>query len=244
LDLSHQQQIFRYAQTLAEQGRTIVAAVHDLRLAARFCTRVVLLAEGRVLAAGTPSQVFTSKNLEAAYGVQVRVYVNAATGQFDFHLRGENPNASAPLVHVIGGGGSASPVLRNLVEAGFRVTTGVLSPGDSDLYVAEVYDLPTVVAAPFSPVTDEAHTENLRRVREADLVILCNLVIGAQNLRNLHAAAQAQKLVVLQDQPMEERDFTGGDGLSAYRALASRASVLPTSELTAWLANRDLSPKA
>ncbi|MEI8094288.1 MAG: ATP-binding cassette domain-containing protein [Spirochaetales bacterium] len=244
LDLSHQQQTFRYAQTLAAEGKTIVAAVHDLRLAARYCTRVVLLAEGRVLAQGTPSEVFTPGNLEAAYGVQVRVYVNPATGQFDFHLRGTDPGLTAPRIHVIGGGGAASAVLRELAEGDFQVSTGVLSPGDSDLYVAGVYDLVSVVSPPFSPLSDTAHADNCRLVREADLVIVGNLVVGAQNLRNLEAAAEARELVLLEDQPMALRDFTGGPGLAAYQKLRSRAVVLPTAGLAAWLTNRNLSQKA
>jgi len=244
LDLSHQQQTFRYAQTLAAGGRTVVAAVHDLRLAARYCTRVVLLAEGRVLAQGTPTEVFSPRNLEAAYGVQVRVYVNPATGQFDFHLRGQDAPASSPRVHVIGGGGSASAVLRELAEGDYRLSTGVLSPGDSDLYVADVYDVPTVVAPPFSAITDAAHDENRRRVREADLVLVCNLVVGPQNLRNLEAAAEARELVLLEDQPMEERDFTGGTATERYLALRASATVLPTAELASWLRNRVLSQKA
>ena len=43
---------------------------------------------------------------------------------------------------------------------------------------------------------------------------------------------------------MEERDFTGGAGLAAYQRLVPRATVLRTTELAAWLRNRNLSQKA
>ena len=235
LDLAHQQLTFSYAQTLASQGRTIVAAVQDLRLASTFCTRVILLSQGLILAQGTPQEVLTGQNLEAAYGVKVRVYVNLATGQFDFHLDGAEPSETAPLVHVIGGGGSASSVLRLLTQAGYRVTTGVLSPGDSDLYVANVFELPSIVSPPFWPIEEAVHRQNCAWVREADLVVLCNLVVGAQNLRNLEAATHANELVVLEDQPMSERDFTGGAALDAYSKLTARARVMRSAEFPRWL---------
>ena len=42
LDISYQDQIFRYARELAGQGIAVVAAIHDLRLAARYCTRALV----------------------------------------------------------------------------------------------------------------------------------------------------------------------------------------------------------
>jgi len=56
------------------EGRTLaVIAVHDLNLALRFCDRIVVLGQGRVLAAGHPAEVLTPALLQAAYGVRARV---------------------------------------------------------------------------------------------------------------------------------------------------------------------------
>jgi iron complex transport system ATP-binding protein len=49
-----------------------VVVLHDLTLAARFCDRLVLLDEGRLIAAGPPEQVLTAANLAAAYRVAAR----------------------------------------------------------------------------------------------------------------------------------------------------------------------------
>ena len=235
LDISYQEQIFRYAQKLAAEGKAIVAAVHDLRLAARYCTRVILLSHGEVLAQGSPEEALTPANLLAAYGVRVRVYRNPVTGQLDFHLWEVETPAGKPSVHVIAGGGAGSEVLRHLAGEGYSVTSGVLSPGDSDLQVAGVYGIPTVTSPPFSPIDDRAFDENLARVLAAEVTVLCNLAIGQQNLRNLEAAASARSLVILEDDDPEGRDFTGGPGLEAYRALRSRAVVLKTTNLAHWL---------
>jgi iron complex transport system ATP-binding protein len=47
--------------------------LHDLNLAARYCTELALLAGGRVLAAGAPARVLTSAHLAEAYAVRAAV---------------------------------------------------------------------------------------------------------------------------------------------------------------------------
>lgn len=49
----------------------MVVVLHDLSLAARYCDRLVLLSNGRVLAAGKPADVLTDGHLAAAFGVEV-----------------------------------------------------------------------------------------------------------------------------------------------------------------------------
>ena len=59
----------RIFESLAAQGRSVIASTHDLALAARSCTRLILLDKGRVVADGTPRTVLTPQNLHAVYGV-------------------------------------------------------------------------------------------------------------------------------------------------------------------------------
>jgi iron complex transport system ATP-binding protein len=72
LDPAHQLTLFRHLASLAAAGRTVVVAVHDLSLAARFCHRIFLVHEGRTIAAGTPQEVLTPEHLAAAYGITAR----------------------------------------------------------------------------------------------------------------------------------------------------------------------------
>jgi iron complex transport system ATP-binding protein len=53
----------------AQRGVAVIVALHDLALAMRSCDRMVLLAGGRVLKAGPPSDVLQADALQAAYGV-------------------------------------------------------------------------------------------------------------------------------------------------------------------------------
>ena len=72
LDPAHQLRLFQHLAALAAAGRTVVVALHDLSLAARFCHAVALVHEGRTLAAGTPQVVLTPEHLAAAYGITAR----------------------------------------------------------------------------------------------------------------------------------------------------------------------------
>jgi iron complex transport system ATP-binding protein len=71
LDPLHQLQVMELLRATARQGRGVVVVLHDLALAARFCDRLVLLAQGGALAKGSPAQVLTDHNLARAYGVEV-----------------------------------------------------------------------------------------------------------------------------------------------------------------------------
>lgn len=75
LDVKHQLDVLEMATHLAdEEGLGIVAAIHDLNLAAHFCQRLVLLHRGRVLADDAPEAVLTPANLRRAFEVEAQVY--------------------------------------------------------------------------------------------------------------------------------------------------------------------------
>ena len=59
LDVLHQLKVLGLVRQLVDDGLTAVAAIHDLNMASRFCDRLVLLQEGRVLAEGAPEEVLT-----------------------------------------------------------------------------------------------------------------------------------------------------------------------------------------
>lgn len=74
LDLRHQAGIYDVLEDLRrERGTAVVSVLHDLNLAALYCDRLVLMAGGQVVAAGTPASVLTADALALAY--QTRVYV-------------------------------------------------------------------------------------------------------------------------------------------------------------------------
>lgn len=69
LDPAHQIALMATFRRLARQGRGVLAALHDLGLAARWCDRVALLEAGRLVACGPPAEVLSPARLAAVYGV-------------------------------------------------------------------------------------------------------------------------------------------------------------------------------
>jgi len=66
---------------LAAEGGTVVAALHDLTLAAAHAHRVVVLAGGRVVAEGPTEQTLTPELVREVYGVEARWIDNPLTGR-------------------------------------------------------------------------------------------------------------------------------------------------------------------
>jgi iron complex transport system ATP-binding protein len=74
LDIGHQQQALELLDDLrAESELTLVAAMHDLTLAAQFAERMVLLDHGRVVADGSPGEVLTEARISEHYNASIRV---------------------------------------------------------------------------------------------------------------------------------------------------------------------------
>lgn len=96
LDVLHQLKVLGLVRQLVDGGLTAVAAIHDLTLAARFCDRLVLLSEGRVLVEGAPDEVLTPKLIEAAFGVEAGVYRDPNTGSLAISLIGPVEAADGP----------------------------------------------------------------------------------------------------------------------------------------------------
>jgi len=77
LDLFYQRAVMQALRGFVQQGRAALVALHDLGLAARHCDRLVLLADGALVAVGTPAQVLQAPVLEAVYGLPVAVDLQA-----------------------------------------------------------------------------------------------------------------------------------------------------------------------
>lgn len=74
LDLKHQFRVMRLVHELArERNMIVVVVLHDLNVAARWSDGIVMLAQGAVVATGTPAEAITPATLGKVYGVQARV---------------------------------------------------------------------------------------------------------------------------------------------------------------------------
>jgi iron complex transport system ATP-binding protein len=81
LDVSAQLEVLDLLGTLAAAGTTVVAALHDLTLAASHADAVVVMSRGRVVAAGPTAKTLTPKLVRAVYGVDAKWIENPLTGK-------------------------------------------------------------------------------------------------------------------------------------------------------------------
>lgn len=252
LDISYQFEIMDLVKSLnAERGLTILAVLHDLSLASQYCDRLVMVGKGEVQASGSPQDVITPDNIRRVYGAEVWVRRHPTTSR-PYVIAGVKPKLrgvskqfdNAPVVHVIGGGGTAAPILAKLVRRGYHVTCGVLNAGDADAEVAEALDIPHICQPVFSSITDESHKKHIELAGAADVVVLTDVPVGNGNLANieaaLHAARSGRSVAALKPHLINDRDFTQGkaSGLIAELISAGAVSVETVDDLLKVVENK------
>jgi iron complex transport system ATP-binding protein len=77
LDIGQQERFLAIARALVDEGRAVVAVLHDLNVAMRYATRVLVLHEGRCVASGLPESVLTPALLSNVYHQKIQVTTTA-----------------------------------------------------------------------------------------------------------------------------------------------------------------------
>lgn len=238
LDIGHQLDLLERVRRLAhEQGRSVVAAMHDLNLAARYADRIAVLSHGRRVALGAPRDVLAPELLRSVWGISAELRSDPRTGLPFLIPRLPDPGGVGvrhePLslgpVHVVAGGGSATQLLPRLVDEGYSVTAGVLPLFDSDSEVAERLHVPFAAEVPFAPLGPEARASNRRLLAAASAVVVAPFAVGPSNLGNLEdveaTVPSAERVYVVVQPPWEKRDFAAGKALELVQRLLARGAV-------------------
>ena len=226
LDINHQIRTLELVSELVRDGKTIVAAIHDLNLAAHYCDELVLLSAGTVLSSGPPETVLTEERLRSAFETRAVVARHPVTGSVYVTALPDAPTGDRGRVHVIGGGGTASRLLYVLSAAGFDVSAGALNEGDTDLETARLLGLDAVTVPPFASIDDTTLASVERRVEASDVTVLADVEVGAGNLPNLDAAAKGAGIVIVEERSFEERNYAGPEARSVYEDLCERGRIV------------------
>ncbi|WP_448058615.1 ABC transporter ATP-binding protein [Cellulomonas hominis] len=80
LDIAHQFEVMDLCAGMHEQGRTLVAVLHDLNQAARYATHLIAMRAGAVVAEGPPVEVVTEALVREVFGLACRVVPDPETG--------------------------------------------------------------------------------------------------------------------------------------------------------------------
>lgn len=81
LDVAHQIDVLDLCSRLHASGRTLVAVLHDLNLAARYATNVIAMRDGAVIVEGDPATVFTPHNLRRIFDLDALVLADPENGR-------------------------------------------------------------------------------------------------------------------------------------------------------------------
>jgi len=81
LDPHYQLDLLDLIESLVEKGLTVMMAIHDLSLAARYARRLVLLHKGKIVADGRPDVVLTPDYLRSVYGIEAEISRHLKTGR-------------------------------------------------------------------------------------------------------------------------------------------------------------------
>lgn len=246
LDIRYQIEVLELLQRLnTERKLTVLAALHDLNLAARYFPRLVLFRH-TIVADGPPAHVLDASLLSQVYETPVRVgilrgeqYLSVLPpGQSDTHVwqPEKTPTAARVAAHVIAGGGSGELMMRALADAGVKFSAGPLNAGDSDYALAQQLAIQCIVEPPFAPVSAEGLAAVRGRMSDARTIILCPTPLGPGNIALIEAALAARKegreVVILEPTAtvsadaasvlalVGARDYSG-QGESLYRQLLS-----------------------
>ena len=191
--------------------------------------------KGRLVSQGHVDEVLTPENIRNVYGLHALVKRHPLTGCiYTLPVSTELALERAPglgRIHVVGGGGSASYLMRFLHEAGYNVSTGVVNVFDADLEAASLFGISAVVEAPFSPITPDSYKENLSLMVECCAVVVSETPFGGGNLLNLEAVLEAQRkgsiaVVLMNGVSITERDYTGGRATGLFQLLLDNGAGL------------------
>lgn len=82
LDIAHQVEMLALIHRLSkDRGIGVVAVLHDVNMAARFCDDIIALHTGRLIARGTPTDIMTPDRLRLVYGIEMGVMFHPDTHQ-------------------------------------------------------------------------------------------------------------------------------------------------------------------
>jgi cobalamin transport system ATP-binding protein len=199
LDIKYQIDILELVQRLNhERGVTVIAAMHDLNLAARYFPRLLLFQRGVVADAG-PAEVLEPHLLKRVYGIDVQVGILRGAEHLSVLPPGskvagdEREEESQSQVLVMAGGGSGELLMRALADAHIPFIAGALNIGDSDHTLALRLANEVITEQPYAPISPATLEQVHKSLAKITLLILCPVPVGPGNLALLQEALTAAR---------------------------------------------------
>jgi iron complex transport system ATP-binding protein len=165
LDLKHRMEVMGILRSLCSQRNlTVIAAIHDVDVAAKVADLVLSLKGGTVASFGRPEETLTSGSVASLYDFERASFSNLLGG---VEIRGDGSQGKA---FVLSRQDSGALAYRFLAKKGYQLSGGILDPADLDAHVGRALGARLFLwdgAAPPEALYDEA----LADLSEASLVV-------------------------------------------------------------------------
>ena len=132
LDLKHRVEVMTILRGLCRsRGLTVLAAIHDVDVAAKVSDQVVLVKQGRIEGCGRPEDILTSETVSALYDFSEAGF-SRQLGSIEIQGDGRSGR-----VFVLAGPGKGADLYRLLAKHGFTFAAGFPAESDLDAHVAQ-----------------------------------------------------------------------------------------------------------
>ena len=238
LDINYQWELLELLKRLCSTNQlTIVAVLHDINLASVFCNKIILLKDRKIYKMGSLMDVINERNIKEVFNIDAQVSLHRETQKPTIVFLNQREQRDLPRpykkLHVISGGGEGEALLNYLSQRGYNITVGVINRSDTDWKTAKMLGLRIVEEKPFSAISDKSMKENIDELKKAEVIILANIPFGHGNLKNLtclQEIAHHQKLIVIEEDSIEARDYTGGKATDIFNKYKRNAIVFHSLE--------------
>lgn len=232
MDIGYQIAILTLLRKLSREGKTIIAAIHDLNLVSSFADKAILLHAGAIAVAGTGKDVLNSAELDRVYGVNFQRITRSETANLLLspEILADKDKAQFPKrVHIIGGGGTAAALMSELWQLGHRLSLGITQLLDSDYETAQRLHIPARAVSPYTQMNQSDIEDALLHAQDADFVIITPAAYGPGNLANADLAIRLRALgkkVLAVCRGEEGWDYTGGEATAKFASLEATSVTL------------------
>ncbi|URZ17026.1 ABC transporter ATP-binding protein [Clostridium felsineum] len=187
LDINHKIELLNTLKDLSRKMKlTVVLSLHEIDLALKYCDKLLLIRDKKVLSFGTPEATINNTNINNVYNIK-----NAAFNTLTSSI--ELKNFMHNNIFVVGGGGVGTPIYRVLTKYNLGFSTGILHENDIDYETAKTMSVKIQSEKPFDNITDTSFKNALKMIDDADVIIDSGFPTGEINNKNLELLNYASK---------------------------------------------------
>ncbi|KHD38568.1 iron ABC transporter ATPase [Clostridium acetobutylicum] len=187
LDINHKIELLNTLKNLSRTAKlTVILSLHEIDLALKYCDKVMLVENKKVLSFGSPETTVNGETINKLYGIKSASF-NPITSSIELK------NSKKSNIYVIGGCGFGTPIYRLLSKYNLGFSTGILHENDIDYETAKTMSLRLQSEKPFQKISKISFEKALAAVASSDIIIDSGFPIGETNEKNLNLLNYAVK---------------------------------------------------